>query len=329
MDETAEAVVVDIDDEDGLAAFCHGCCVVVNCAGPSHRILDRVARAALAAGADYVDPAGDDPLFDHLARLDVAVRGRRAVVSAGLLPGLSGLLPRLLAREGYDRAGRLTAFLLVRDRFSPAAAADYLLSLDGTWGERAAVWRGGARVARALEPLIHVELPFFRGRMYAYPYLTTEMERLARSLDVTEARSYNVFENDRILAVVARIQRAVARSGDLVGGATELARAFDLELFGREPEQQLVFQLEATAEGRPVVRTLVLRATDTYAVTGAVTALAVTSVLRGAVAAGTHFAASALDPAETMNHLRVCPAVATVELVTGTPADALVEEGAL
>ncbi|WP_449065129.1 saccharopine dehydrogenase NADP-binding domain-containing protein, partial [Planomonospora algeriensis] len=50
-----EARRVDAYDEAALAAFCRGCRVVVNCAGPSYLLLDRVARAAFRAGADYVD----------------------------------------------------------------------------------------------------------------------------------------------------------------------------------------------------------------------------------------------------------------------------------
>ncbi len=71
---------VDLWDDASLAAFCADAAVVVNAAGPSYRVLDRVARAALAADADYVDPGGDQPLVDALggwleARSDAAERG--------------------------------------------------------------------------------------------------------------------------------------------------------------------------------------------------------------------------------------------------------------
>jgi saccharopine dehydrogenase-like NADP-dependent oxidoreductase len=90
----AEAVSVDLGDPDTLAAFCAGCRIVVNCAGPSYHVLDTVARAALAAGADYVDIGGELAATDALGQ---APPGRTAIFSAGVMPGLSGLLPRLLA----------------------------------------------------------------------------------------------------------------------------------------------------------------------------------------------------------------------------------------
>ncbi|MEE3922525.1 methyltransferase [Micromonospora sp. BRA006-A] len=88
-----EAVAVDVYDRDSLARFCAGCRLVVCAGGASHQVLDRVAVAALAAGADYVDAGGDEPLYDRLAGRDLAAQGRVALVTAGMMPGLSGLLP--------------------------------------------------------------------------------------------------------------------------------------------------------------------------------------------------------------------------------------------
>ncbi|MCP9984885.1 saccharopine dehydrogenase NADP-binding domain-containing protein [Actinomadura madurae] len=45
-----EPVRVDLNDADALRAFCAGCDVVVNCAGPSYLVLDTVARRRWRAG---------------------------------------------------------------------------------------------------------------------------------------------------------------------------------------------------------------------------------------------------------------------------------------
>src|SRR5919108_258567 len=63
-----EAAALDLDDDASLARFCDGCRVVLDCTGPSFRVLDRVARAALRAGADYVGAGGDEPAYEALAR---------------------------------------------------------------------------------------------------------------------------------------------------------------------------------------------------------------------------------------------------------------------
>src|SRR5690606_21360022 len=61
-----EVAEVDVGRPDLLAAFCAGCRVVVNCAGPAYQTGPRLAAAARAAGSCYVDPGGDDALRRRL-----------------------------------------------------------------------------------------------------------------------------------------------------------------------------------------------------------------------------------------------------------------------
>lgn len=329
LGNAAQAVAVDVAEPASLARFCAGCHVVVNCAGPSYQVAERVARSALAAGADYVDPGGDDPLFARLTATGLPA-GRTAVLSAGMTPGLTGLLPRWLARQGFDRVTALTAHIGSRDRFTPAAAADYLLSLGNGYGEAGTALRGGRRSAAALRPLTDAELPFFPRRVNAYPYLTTEAERLARALRLTDVDWYNVFDGGAdLLALVGRLQEGVAAGSDLTAAAADLVRAAELDLFGEAPYQLLVFQLRGEAGGSPRARTLVVRAVDTYRLTALVAALSAAALTRGEIRPGPHYAADVLEPglAET---LAASPVITAFELLDGAGlAGAAMEEGAI
>ncbi|MGW8437377.1 saccharopine dehydrogenase NADP-binding domain-containing protein, partial [Nocardiopsis sp. NPDC055879] len=148
-----EVVPVDVDSAESLEAFCHRCDVVLNCAGPSYRILDRVAVAALATGADYVDVTGDTPVHDRLAGSPAAGE-HRVLLSAGTLPGLSALLPRWFARGHGLR--EMTVHAGGLERCTGAAAGDLLLSLPGAsaseavFGHPLSAWRDGAVVEGAL-----------------------------------------------------------------------------------------------------------------------------------------------------------------------------------
>src|SRR5439155_14111296 len=139
-----------------------------------------------------------------------------------------------------------------------------------------------------------LELPFFPGRVSAYPYLSLELERLARDLGLAEASWYSVFDGQFVLQALARSGSGV--SEDPLEAAAAIVRASELDVFGREPYQLFVVQLDGHAAGEPVSRTLVLRATEPIALTGTVTALAARAVLEGEVAPGARFAADALDP---------------------------------
>jgi hypothetical protein len=291
----AEEVTVDAASPEGLARFCAGSQLVVNCTGSRAGSRSAVAEAALAAGAHYVDPGGDQELLSQLAGC-AAAHSRSVVLGAGVLPGLSVLLPRWLAAGGLEPPFTLTAYMGTRDRMTLASAAEFLLSLNGAGGEAQAMWRAGARIPHALEPLAGTDLPFFPGETVAYPYLSGEAERLARQLTADEVRWYFVFEGDRVLAALSRLAEQLRRGADLDHLARELVQVVDVEMFGRTAAQQLVFQLDGLASGRPVTRVAVLRATSTYELTGTLTARAAAEVMNGSVPAGPGFAGEVLDP---------------------------------
>jgi hypothetical protein len=310
----AEAAAADVEDPLSLSRFCSGCRIVINSSGPSYQVLDRVARAAFEAGADYVDPGGDEAIHSRLSGQEWIAAGRTAVLSAGMIPGLSGLLPKWLARQGFASLRSLTAHVCLKDHFTPAAAREYLLSLSSGYGESLAAWRNGRRVSRVAQPLLHKELPFFPRPVSAYPFLSSEAERVAKALGLSDLSWYNVFEGEHVLAAVGRLQAVPPEQRD--SAAMQLAQAAELDLFGQAPYQLFVFQMEGEdASGASLTRTLLLRGRDSYELSGTVAALTVQKMLQEAVPPGVHFAMDVLDPAATLEHLRHSPAVSSVEFI--------------
>ncbi|WP_440071889.1 saccharopine dehydrogenase NADP-binding domain-containing protein [Streptosporangium sp. OZ121] len=318
-----EAVAVDIADAASLAAFCDGCRLVLNCAGPSCVILDTAARAALAAGAHYVDVAGDAAAFDGVSRAARDNPGLVALLSAGMMPGLSALLPRHLA-AGFDRPERLRAYTGGLDLFTPAAALDYVASLSGGYATPLAAWRGHQVIPRALRPGMGVRVPHFPGRVDTYPYLAAETERLARELGLAEVEWASVFDGDLTAAALGRLQDMDAEEA-----AAELVRVSRLEAFGRSPYFQLVFEMSGESGGAAVTRTLLARAADGYELTAAVAAAAVEAVEAGRVPPGPGEAADVLDPGRVFAALLDDPRVTRLEIVEGAAHTAPVEEGVL
>lgn len=318
-----EAVEVDLWEDAALAAFCRDCAIVVHAGGPSYQVADRVARSAFAAGADYVDAGGDLPLYERLAGTE-----RRALVTAGMMPGLSGLLPRWLARR-TGPVRRLEAYVGVLDRLTPAGAVDYLLSLGGRDAESQAVWQDGRRVTRSAAPQVDVRLPFFPGVVSAFPYLGYEPERLARQLAIPDVRWYSVFDGGAaMMATLSRLQGAMSGEGDLTAAAAQLAEAAELDMFGREPYQRMVFTAHPADGSAPA--TLVAGSRDTSVLTGTVCGLAALQVLSGAVAPGCAFAAEALNAETLVADLRATDALSVFEVLTNAAEpDEAAEEGVL
>lgn len=326
---------VNADDAASLARFCDGCAVVLNAAGPSCRIGDRVARAADVAGADYVDAFGGAVLVRQLAA-QPSSRERRVIHSAGVYPGLSAVLPRWLARQGFDRVHALRGWAGGRERCTPAAAADVLLStLDG-FGQAGVAWIDGRRVTDALPPRNEVELVGFPGRVHAQPFFSQEMERLARELGLRDAYWNNVMPSGRATETIARwCARLSARLDDstLEHAISDLVETSRRDVAGQAPYYCLVLEMDGERAGRSHCVRVVLNARDSYRVSGTVAASAVLCLLDTPPAPGIHSADSVLAWEPLLDHLRRWGAVDSFSLVelpvNDAAAEAVIEEGTL
>lgn len=306
-----EVVAVDLHDPGSLEAFCKGCRVVVNCAGPSYVVVDTVARAALAAGAHYVDVSGDDPAHVALSKAHASgslPRGwqdeQSVVLSAGMIAGLSNLLPRWLSARSPMTVTRLTARLGGAQLFTSTAAGDLVLSLmggsdttDDSWyGETGAAWRFGKRKSRVLKTSTNATLPHFRGAVTVQPFLSSDAVRLATAMGLAEMDWYNVFAGEQLRSMLSRLRGRTLDQAQLRDAIEQARTAAELDLAGRQPWYTMVFELGGFRAGRPILRSAVARTEDTYLLTAAVAALAVEDVLARQVAPGLHFADDALRP---------------------------------
>lgn len=321
-----EVIRVDADDPLSAERFCDRCDVVLNCAGPSYLILDRIASAALAVGADYVDVAGDESIYAQLATVDLVRVGRTVVLSAGMLPGLSGVIPRWLMGQlpGQATGGRLRAWTGGMERCSHTVATDLVLSLAGcagedagrrtgrAYGESRAAWRDGRRVAGVLRTEDNVDLPFFPQPVTVHPLLTSEAERLAAGTGLSELSWFTVFPGTaQVRAVLGMLSASPPIDATaLANAADRVMRAAALDLSGRAPYFLMVFSFEGPAGDQAAV----LRTSDSYGLTATVGALASAALLAGDVPAGLHYAADVLDPAALVAGVRQCAPGTALEL---------------
>lgn len=308
--QDCERIVVDATDPSQLRAFCRGAQVVLGAAGPSHALGPAMLMAARKAGAHYVDPGGDEPLHRVAADRPRGTEEEAVVLSAGMLPGLSGLVARHTADTRGGRPHRLVLHAGGLYRFTPAAAADFVAAgADTARGIVGMGWRHGARVPL---PLIEdVMLPAVHHPVTAWPHLSGEMQRLAQALDLDEAESYTVLDGAATTAAVRDAMRLTAH---------RLQRVTEADSAGRTPYVLMV----ARVYDAETVREVVLRGHDAGALTGAVAALTASAVAADQVPPGVHYAADVLDPAAILTALRRQDAMA---VVTDTRSPLLTEHG--
>ncbi|GAA3191952.1 hypothetical protein [Actinocorallia longicatena] len=297
-----QVVHVDPADADALARFCAGCVIVVDCTGPARRA---VADAVFAVGADLVTLAGDSA---HERVRSCVPAGRRAVLSAGSLPGLAGLLP-LLAVEGLGQVRRLQCLSGGLAPLCPETARLFLPGGPADDGEPFAERRNGRRRSCALSPVQGVALPCFPDGLSACPRLPAELDRTAASLGVPDARWYDVLPSGRADAVLARLWSPTA-AADPADVLEELRTAVRLDAIGRAGYHRLVVQAESAAGAS---RTLVVGSADGREPAAVVTAAAVTALIDRRVPAGAHRAAEVVDPAELRAALLERPGITLTE----------------
>ncbi|GAA3137611.1 hypothetical protein GCM10010466_30650 [Planomonospora alba] len=134
----AVAMRVDATDPAGLAGALEGVGAVLMCAETGDA---RVARACLERGIGYVDVSASRHVLAAIRELDgLAVeRGATAVLSVGLVPGVTNLLARICAERSPARDLRIGVLLGSGERHGPAALAwtlDGLGGLGGSWTMR-------------------------------------------------------------------------------------------------------------------------------------------------------------------------------------------------
>lgn len=292
----AEWVKVDIEDDRSLEVFLHGCNLIINCAGPSHQTALRVARMCLTKGCHHVD-AGIDK---SLARLRGMPQSSVVLYAAGATPGLSGLLPRWLAKA-FDQVESIVCYTGALDRFTASAAEDYLAGVADTSNRPLVAWRNGACQAAALRRRSGVTLPFFSREVTLYPYFDEEAEFVAASLLLQAGEWYIVSDGSHVPAVLeeARFQFLSDRKDAVQRLCT--ASAFDLA--GRQSYMNFITQLNGMKNGAAITRTLVLQADRPSVVTGLTAAAAGIAVLEGEIPAGVRPLAEIPDPDKVLARL--------------------------
>ena len=266
--------MVDVDDPELLRPALTGAGVVINCAGPFLDTAVPLARAAVEAGAHYLDVTAEQPAVQQLYReLDVPARGAGvAVVPAmAFYGGLADLLVTAALEE--DSHADEVDVAIGLDRWWPTAGtratgarntATRLVIRDGALSALAnpaptGTWTYPAPLGN--QPV--VELPF------------SEVITINRHLDIGELRSY--FNT--------------APLDDLRDPATPPPSAVDEH--GRSAQR---FFVDVVVRRGPDTRRISAAGRDVYAVTAPI-------VVEGAVRLldGRHHGPGALAPGEAFD----------------------------
>jgi hypothetical protein len=325
---SARAAACDVFDAASLAAFCERADVVVNCAGPYTRVLDRVARAAHAAGAHYVDPGGDAAVHRRLEPLgpEIAATSRSFVLNAGLIEGGTGLIAwyaSAVAEAAFDEVSSLDVYFGDLEEYSQAACEDIL---GDAFDDEALGWyRGGTwkRLGQvgALRAGGRVDLPRpFGAGAFVMPHFRVELTRLATERPYGRVASFIVPQlSARTLPRWGYIRAATFISPQHAAASLSALMQDETRRYGAGSV------IQAVVKGRRGGEDARLRVTESdargYWITGVTCALAAEAVLASQTAPGLAYLCDAVDPVAFV-HALADRGLTIASDVNGAPVDA-------
>lgn len=330
LDKFIEYMQVDIYDQIGLETFCTGCTIVLNCAGPSYSIIDRVAQAAKKVGAHYVDAFGADLLEKKFMQQELT---NIMILSAGSYPGLSGILPRLLAQEGFEQIDKVIAYAGGEETYSKGAAADIMLSSIHGFGTANAFYKD-EKISRdiAQTEKINVTINGEEKAVYAQRYITNETIRLAKKLYIAEAHWHNIYPNKAVFSLLqqACIQLAMRNTPEhlhqIVDDLMEKLTVFPV----RQTWYTLVIEMVGKYRGRLIRRQAQLLCQNSFTISGIICALSVEAIIEGIIQEnGVYWACDILNPSNVMRVLHEQCVIEDFIITSKTENHVDLEEGIL
>jgi Saccharopine dehydrogenase NADP binding domain len=257
-----EIAPLDVADTSAVTAAVTQCDVVINCAGPSRRFSAQVAADAISAGVPYVDPGGDDALLDRLA---AAGTGVPVVLQAGVQPGVSGLVLRLLALSRSENIDSVTVWCGGLQHLTTASVLEYVASLHDTHSHPGAGLRDGMIQRVSRDECKPAPSQYFPDSVTVHPHLDAETISVAAHFDIRNILWMNVFDAVHTMRAMQLLAVDDERPRSQAGLSDVLAAA-KLDLFGRRPYFSIVGSFGST--------TVAFTCSDSYRVTGAVAACA-------------------------------------------------------
>lgn len=300
---------VDFTDLDSVRQFAKGCRLILNCAGPTFGRSLKAADAVLSMGSYFVDVGFDN----HMDELFKQYNNRNLLCKAGAIPGLSGLLPRYLAKT-LRQADKVEVYYSALGKFSKTASEDYL---NGIFRNGRAIPGRRREAERKFLPLSHQE-------SYLYPYYDSECDYVSRSLQPAGCKWFMALEGEST-------NMFMSNAGEIYGKNQEsaiesLCDTSYADTLGRNEYAGFLVQATGIGRDREMSRTLYLKAPSPEYLTGTAAAAAVLLTDQYQGLTGGSELSMIQDVDGYLDILKEIGTAIEIRIETGTIADLLIQE---
>jgi hypothetical protein len=295
-------------DANSLDDFCGRCSIIVNTAGPVMMLQDHVAQASFRSHCCYVDAAGLMTVKERMLprNREIADSGLSFVISAGLLPGISELVPvyaHAQAKAKMDAIESVTVYYGDTGEWSGNAFREIAWWLRQRRSQRPGYFRKGEWVnVSRLKASLKADLGGRIGRRRYYMGFVPELIDVSPRFADCDLFSYACLPGLRTV-LAATLVSVLPLSLD--SGARLVRNAFRKNRLpvGGFIVVQVIGSCQGRRQGLKVQ--LVYEEDRGYWLNGIVPATVARMISQGKeVETGVHFLASAVDPVAFMAELR-------------------------
>lgn len=187
--------VVDVNNPVSLDNFCQKCDILINCAGPSRIIFDKVALSALKNNIHYIDVGGYNSLYNNLSGKveEIRQKGLTFIISAGMYPGLSEVFPVYMAKKYFDKVDLLEFYYAGLGDFSYSGSYDVICGIEEGHSQPLTYYDDGRIIKIKNDSSKTVVLPTPVGTVTCHLTFKEEILKVIEACNIKKAFFYNAF----------------------------------------------------------------------------------------------------------------------------------------
>ncbi len=245
---------VDITSEESIEGFLKDVDLVINAAGPSELTSPSVMKAAIKTKIKLID-LGSCDCYEK----ENDSKENRIIYGCGSVPGVSGMLPLILAKE-YEEVKDLHVNYLINEKLSYSAAYDMAQKLNP-----------GASKATVSKT---ESIPFLGNQVYRYNYFDKETQYVDKALNVGYSEWAMVRQSDDLEKVLSE---DCSCKEEL---AQRLVRLGEVNMMWKEEEICFVAELTGIKQGDIKTDTCFIKVLQPSALSGACAAATALELLK-------------------------------------------------
>lgn len=298
------AISMDIFDTAALNNFCQQCHIVINLAGPTLQIMDRIALSALSNHCHYIDTGGYDLLIDALKPKveEIKEKGLVFVVGAGWMPGISGIFPMSVIENSSHQ---LDAIHTVKIYYGASEAWSYHSCLDLTWSlslKSNGIFKSGKW--ELVSSSKHLQKVFFaplNKSRYTTPYFDNQLKPIAQELKIPFFGNYVIVNSKLSMLSSLFIKMFLQWNTHLAAKIMEK----EARISSKKGSWGLIYCIvEGIKNKQEKQITVYIHENDNYLPMGVVPAVAANFVLQKRITKGLGYLCHKVNPHHFMSELK-------------------------